>query len=112
MAGASRSGPCGAAFSTRAGSRRPAPCTRRFGSGRWRGRRSPHERSGKRVAMNAPAAALVGVAYLLGSISFAVLIVRLRTGSDIRKEGSGNAGATNVARAHGKTLGILVGLLD
>jgi glycerol-3-phosphate acyltransferase PlsY len=62
--------------------------------------------------VNAPAAALVGVAYLLGSISFAVLIIRLRTGRDIRSEGSGNAGATNVARAHGKALGIAVGLLD
>jgi glycerol-3-phosphate acyltransferase PlsY len=62
--------------------------------------------------MNAPAAALVGVAYLLGSISFAVLIVRMRTGRDIRTEGSGNAGATNVARAHGKSLGVAVGLLD
>ncbi|HEY1253000.1 MAG TPA: glycerol-3-phosphate 1-O-acyltransferase PlsY [Thermoanaerobaculia bacterium] len=62
--------------------------------------------------MNAPAAALVGVAYLLGSISFAVLLVRLRTGRDIRTEGSGNAGATNVARAHGKALGIAVALLD
>jgi glycerol-3-phosphate acyltransferase PlsY len=62
--------------------------------------------------MNAPAGALVGVAYLLGSISFAVLLVRLRTGRDIRTEGSGNAGATNVARAHGKALGIAVALLD
>jgi len=62
--------------------------------------------------MNAQAAALLGVAYLLGSISFAVLIVRMRTGRDIRTEGSGNAGATNVARAHGKGLGVAVGLLD
>jgi glycerol-3-phosphate acyltransferase PlsY len=62
--------------------------------------------------VNAPAAALVGIAYLLGSISFAVLIVRLRTGRDIRTEGSRNAGATNVARAHGKALGVAVGLLD
>jgi glycerol-3-phosphate acyltransferase PlsY len=62
--------------------------------------------------MNATAAALVGLAYLLGSVSFAVLLVRLRTGKDIRTEGSGNAGATNVLRAHGKTLGILVALLD
>jgi len=62
--------------------------------------------------MNTQAAALVGVAYLLGSISFAVLIVRMRTGRDIRTEGSGNAGATNVARAHGKALGVAVGLLD
>jgi glycerol-3-phosphate acyltransferase PlsY len=55
---------------------------------------------------------LVGVAYLLGSISFAVLLVRVRTGRDIRTEGSGNAGATNVMRAHGKSLGILVAILD
>lgn len=54
----------------------------------------------------------MGVAYLLGSISFAVLLVRLRTGRDIRAEGSGNAGATNVARAHGRALGLAVGLLD
>lgn len=64
------------------------------------------------LPVNAPAAALVGIAYLLGSISFAVLIVRLRTGRDIRTEGSRNAGATNVARAHGKALGVAVGLLD
>jgi acyl phosphate:glycerol-3-phosphate acyltransferase len=62
--------------------------------------------------LNAPAAALVGAAYLLGSISFAVLLVRLRTGKDIRSEGSGNAGATNVARAHGRALGVTVALLD
>jgi glycerol-3-phosphate acyltransferase PlsY len=62
--------------------------------------------------MNAPAAALVGVGYLLGSISFAVLLVRLRTGRDIRTEGSGNAGATNVLRAHGKALGLAVAALD
>lgn len=62
--------------------------------------------------MNAAAAALVGVAYLLGSLSFAVLLVRLSTGKDIRAEGSGNAGATNVLRAHGKKLGLAVAALD
>ena len=62
--------------------------------------------------MNPTAAALVGLAYLLGSMSFAVLIVRLKTGKDIRTEGSGNAGATNVLRGHGKALGILVAALD
>jgi acyl phosphate:glycerol-3-phosphate acyltransferase len=62
--------------------------------------------------MNWRAAGFVGVAYLLGSVSFAVLLVRLRTGRDIRSEGSGNAGATNVARAHGKALGLAVALLD
>ncbi len=62
--------------------------------------------------MNAAAAGLVGVAYLLGSVAFAVLLVRLSTGKDIRTEGSGNAGATNVLRAHGKGLGLAVAVLD
>jgi len=59
-----------------------------------------------------PPAVLVIVAYLLGSISFAVLLVRAKTGRDIRAEGSGNAGATNVLRSHGKKLALLVALLD
>jgi glycerol-3-phosphate acyltransferase PlsY len=50
--------------------------------------------------------------YLLGSISFAVLLVRRRTGKDIREEGSGNAGATNVLRAHGKGLAAAVAAAD
>lgn len=62
--------------------------------------------------MTVPPAVLVLVAYLLGSVSFAVLLVRATTGRDIRAEGSGNAGATNVLRAHGKRLAILVALLD
>lgn len=62
--------------------------------------------------MIVPPAALVLAAYLLGSISFAVLVVRSKTGRDIRAEGSGNAGATNVLRAHGKKLALLVALLD
>jgi acyl phosphate:glycerol-3-phosphate acyltransferase len=62
--------------------------------------------------LNAPAAALVCGAYLIGSISFAILLVRIRTGRDIRREGSGNAGATNVLRSHGKALGLAVAGLD
>jgi glycerol-3-phosphate acyltransferase PlsY len=59
-----------------------------------------------------PPPLLVIVAYLLGSISFAVVLVRATTGKDIRAEGSGNAGATNVLRAHGKKLALFVALLD
>lgn len=62
--------------------------------------------------MTIPPPLLVIVAYLLGSISFAVVLVRATTGKDIRAEGSGNAGATNVLRAHGKKLALFVALLD
>ncbi len=62
--------------------------------------------------MNVRALLMVAVGYLLGSISFAVLLVRVRTGKDIRKEGSGNAGATNVLRSYGKGLALLVAALD
>ena len=62
--------------------------------------------------MRPPPPVLVVVAYLLGSVSFAVLIVRAVTGKDIRAEGSGNAGATNVLRGHGRRLALLVALLD
>ncbi len=42
------------------------------------------------------------VAYLLGSVNFAIIITRLFSGKDIRSFGSGNAGATNVLRSQGK----------
>ena len=56
--------------------------------------------------------ALVVGAYLLGSISWSVLLVRLLQGMDVRSVGSGNAGATNVMRAAGKKAGVAVLLLD
>jgi acyl phosphate:glycerol-3-phosphate acyltransferase len=62
--------------------------------------------------VNTAAALLVAAGYLIGSLSFAVLLVRIKTGRDIRTEGSGNAGATNVLRAHGKALGLAVAVLD
>ena len=51
------------------------------------------------------------VGYLLGAISFAVIIARSR-GVDILKFGSGNPGATNVTRALGSGWGRLVFALD
>jgi glycerol-3-phosphate acyltransferase PlsY len=57
-------------------------------------------------------AAAVVVAYLLGSISFSTLIVRVLRGVDIRTVGSGNAGATNVLRVAGKGPAALAFLLD
>ena len=50
-------------------------------------------------------------AYLLGAVPFGYLAGRLR-GIDVRAVGSGNIGATNVARALGKPLGIAVFILD
>ncbi len=41
------------------------------------------------------------IAYLLGSLSPAIIITRLKTGQDIREMGSGNAGFTNVLRSVG-----------
>ena len=55
---------------------------------------------------------LVPAAYLAGSISFSVLVVRALQGRDVREFGSGNAGATNVLRAAGRGPAILVLLLD
>jgi glycerol-3-phosphate acyltransferase PlsY len=52
------------------------------------------------------------IAYLLGSIPFGYLIVKLREGRDVRTAGSGNIGATNVGRVAGKAAGILTLLLD
>ncbi len=52
------------------------------------------------------------VAYLLGSIPFGYLLVRMFRRQDVRAGGSGNIGATNVARMGGKGLGVLTLLLD
>ena len=50
--------------------------------------------------------------YLLGSIPFGYLLVRAMGGGDIRKVGSGNIGATNVARTSGWSVGVATLLLD
>ena len=52
------------------------------------------------------------VAYLLGSISFSVIISKKMAGFDVRKKGSGNAGSTNVLRTVGKKAGALTLLGD
>jgi glycerol-3-phosphate acyltransferase PlsY len=55
---------------------------------------------------------VVVLAYLIGSIPFSFLVVKLVAGKDVREHGSQNVGATNVARTAGKVPGIAALLLD
>ena len=54
---------------------------------------------------------IAATSYLLGSVPFGYLLVRIFRGEDVRKSGSGNIGATNVSRKS-PALGILTLLLD
>ncbi|MGM0880485.1 MAG: glycerol-3-phosphate 1-O-acyltransferase PlsY [Bacillota bacterium] len=54
----------------------------------------------------------VALSYLLGSVSFSIVIAKYVKGIDIRQHGSGNAGATNTLRVLGKGPGLLVFFLD
>ena len=58
-----------------------------------------------------PALVLVA-AYLLGAIPFGYVLVKLRTGRDVRSAGSGNIGATNVLRTTGRAMGVATLALD
>jgi len=51
-------------------------------------------------------------AYVLGAIPFGYLLVRWKTGGDIRAAGSGNTGATNVLRTTGTWAGVATLVLD
>jgi glycerol-3-phosphate acyltransferase PlsY len=52
------------------------------------------------------------LAYFLGAIPFGYILVKLKTGGDVRGAGSGNIGATNVLRTTGRTAGVITLLLD
>lgn len=55
---------------------------------------------------------LLAVSYLIGSVSFSILVVRFLAHEDVREKGSGNAGATNVLRNYGRKAGAVVAILD
>ena len=57
-------------------------------------------------------AILTVVGYLSGSMPWGYWLVRIFRGEDIRTQGSGNIGATNVWRVHGRRLGVPAVLLD
>jgi acyl phosphate:glycerol-3-phosphate acyltransferase len=66
--------------------------------------------NGNPVSMNA-FLLTAGLSYVIGSVPFGYVLVRIFRGQDIRQRGSGNIGATNVARAF-PILGVLTLLLD
>ena len=81
----------------------------RYGLGRLEG----FEESWKARALRMnPWVVSISIAYLLGSIPFGYLLVRMFRNEDIRAQGSGNIGATNVARSGAKGLGLATLLLD
>ncbi len=55
---------------------------------------------------------IVALAYLMGSLPTALLVVRAVTGGDVRETGSGNVGGTNALRAAGWRVGAAVTLVD
>jgi len=52
------------------------------------------------------------IGYIIGSIPFGLLIVKMKTGKDIRKVESGRTGGTNAVRAAGFGAGLLTAILD
>jgi glycerol-3-phosphate acyltransferase PlsY len=59
-----------------------------------------------------PLALALLASYLLGAVPFAWVLTRACTGKDLRREGSGNIGATNAMRVAGRPIGLIAFLLD
>src|SRR3972149_11766439 len=55
---------------------------------------------------------IILLAYVFGSIPFGLLIVKLKTGKDIREIESGRTGGTNVMRAAGFWAGFITAMMD
>jgi len=58
------------------------------------------------------AVAILAGSYLLGSVPFGLIIVKLTTGKDIRQIESGRTGGTNAMRAAGFWVGFSTAMLD
>ena len=50
---------------------------------------------------------VIVLSYLLGSVSMSIIMSKASLGGDVREKGSGNAGATNMARVYGWCAGFL-----
>lgn len=61
---------------------------------------------------DAMSVSLLVLSYLLGAVPFGLIVARVCGKGDIRTQGSGNIGATNVVRVAGKKLGVLTLVLD
>ena len=55
---------------------------------------------------------LLAACYLIGGIPFGYLLVKMKSGQDVRSMGSGNIGATNVLRTTGRAAGVATLILD
>ena len=55
---------------------------------------------------------VLAAAYIIGAIPFGYLLVKMKSGEDVRSMGSGNIGATNVLRTTGRAAGVITLLLD
>lgn len=62
--------------------------------------------------MNVYTIILFLISYFICSVNPAIIICKFKTGEDIRRLGSGNAGTANTMRVLGRPLGILVTMLD
>ncbi len=55
---------------------------------------------------------VAAIAYLIGSVSFAVIVSRVGAQDDVRTHGSGNAGMTNILRTYGKKMAAFTAIGD